>query len=483
MVLSLTSGFIFIFLAISLTVYWLFRRWIKVQNLILLAISYTFYGFFDWTPLIFILTFTLFNYLTGIYLEKLKNQYKKILERFTVIGNLVAMGFLKYFDFFSPQISSLLSLLGIPLDPFIINFIVPLGLSYYTLQVIAYNIEVYRGKIRATRDFVEFAVFVAYFPKLTVGPIEAPDKFLGQISQKRQMHWEDVSGAVQLMILGYFKKIVIADFIANYLNTFYATPLNYTSIDALLVIVIYPLQIYADFSGYTDIVRGMSKMFGIQLMENFREPFLAQNPRDFWSRWHISLTTWLRNYIYIPLGGNKKGKSRQFFNTTVTFVLCLMWHDIVVNMLIYALLQSFYVITHQIIIAFSKQRQYDLNLKPKNVQRRLHILFCFISYQLQVFTFVFFRTSSPQAAWTIIDLILTPKLSDATLYFTGQLIVASISVVFLTYFLDKRQDHLKTHEIFSDLNWFKRGLIFTIMIMAIIGFRVGTYSTFIYQGF
>ncbi len=484
MVLSFTSGFIFIFLAIALTIYWVVHRSIKVQNLVLLLLSYVFYGCFDWPPVLFLLGSTVFNYTLGIYLEKLQGKSKKILERFAVVGNLGFLGFLKYFDYFSQNVSDFFSSYDIAIDPVILNLILPIGMSYFTLQVIAYDIEVYRGSLPATRDFVQFACFVAYFPKLIMGPIEAPAKFLSQIAQQRKMSWDKVSGASQLLVLGFFKKIVIADLIGNYISIFYLNPTNYSSMAANLVVVLYVLQIYADFSGYTDIIRGFSRLFGIELTENFQQPYLAQNPRDFWDRWHISLTTWLRNYIYFPLGGNRKGRRRQNFNTIATFVLCLLWHNLAINYALYGFIQGIYLIAHRSILESAKRRNFDLNQKSPRTQKWVRALFCFISFELQNFTFILFRTSSPQAAGIILGvLVVSPMsiLSDGG--YILQLIIILVFAAILLYKIDIRQERAKTHEIFTEMKWYTRGALYVIMVLTTIGFQFSTYVPFIYQAF
>jgi len=315
MPLNFTDFSFLIILFIGLIIYWSFSKFIKTQNTILLGLCYFIYGFGSLWLLIIIFSSTIFNYFSGILLGKKFNQKKK--KRILVLSiliNLSNLVFFKYFNFFSENITYLLNIFGLNIDPFILNIIVIIGISFYTLQVIAYNIDVYREIINPIKRFIDFAVFLAYFPKLASGPIEHPKNFIPEIEKRKKLSNCDFSGAIQLILFGYFSKVVIADLISYHIGDFYLNPSAYNSTDALLITFLYTIQIYADFAAYSNIARGISKLFGINLMINFNQPYLSTNIRAFWRTWHISLTEWLRDYLYIPLGGDRKGSKRLQLN-------------------------------------------------------------------------------------------------------------------------------------------------------------------------
>ncbi|OGU58039.1 MAG: hypothetical protein A2V66_15755, partial [Ignavibacteria bacterium RBG_13_36_8] len=354
---------------------------------------------------------------------------------------------------------------------------------FFTFQVISNNVEVYRRKIPATHDFISFAVFIAYFPKLVAGPIEQPQKILPQIFQEKHLQKEKVTSAFQLMLIGYFKKIVIADIIAYNINHFFDSPESFGSVHSLLITFLYTLQIYADFSAYTEIIRGVSLLFGINLTENFNQPYLSQNPREFWQRWHISLTTWLREYLYIPLGGNRKGKKRIYLNIMIVFILSGLWHGAGINFVIWGALHGLYLVIHRGFGEIAKRKNFDLESKGKKNNLVIKACYWFITFQLVSFAWIFFRAPDLNIAFIIIKQSFSFSYDLTICIFQDQVFQLLIFCGIILCMIDIIQYKKKTHEIFTGMNWILRGIIFAVMFITILLFQFESYTPFIYAGF
>ena len=298
------------------------RRWV------LLAASYVFYGAWDWRFLGLILLSTVVDFTVARGLERTAvERRRRALLVASIAANLGILGLFKYGGFFVASASALLARVGLEPNPALLDVVLPVGISFYTFQTISYTVDVYRGELRAERDLATFALYVAYFPQLVAGPIERATHLLPQLRAERaRPDAEDVSSALGLIVLGLVKKVVIADSLAPIVNRAYSDPGNLSAVSAWAAAIAFALQIYGDFSGYTDIARGTSRLLGIELMVNFRQPYLSRNLTEYWRRWHVSLSTWLRTYLYIPLGGNRHGGRRTVRNLMITMVLGGLWH-------------------------------------------------------------------------------------------------------------------------------------------------------------
>lgn len=297
------------------------------QNWLLLGASYLFYGWWDWRFLGLLAGTTTIDWLVGLLLEhpRLADRRKTVLA-VSVVANLAVLGTFKYLGFFAASASVLAARFGIELDPVTLHVVLPVGISFYTFQSMAYTIDVYRRELPAVRSLPDFALFVAYFPQLVAGPIERATHLVPQLTQPRVITVEQWRDGVSLIVLGLVKKIAIADFVAGHVTRTFAGPANWSSLDLLLGVYAFALQIYGDFGGYSDMARGTSKLFGVELMANFRWPYFASSITDFWRRWHVSLSSWLRDYLYVPLGGNRKGPARRYLNLLITMLLGGLWH-------------------------------------------------------------------------------------------------------------------------------------------------------------
>lgn len=322
--MSFVSVAFFIFLPVVFAVYWLLGRNLRWQNLWLLLASYVFYGWWDWRFLILILITSVSSFVSGLWLEHA--QHKRAVVASNIVLNLGILGVFKYYDFFVENLQELFLQVGYSLDVPTLRLILPVGISFYTFQSLSYTIDVYRGKLRATNDVVAFFAYIAFFPQLVAGPIERASHLLPQMLGSRTFRYDEATDGLRRMLWGFFKKMVVADNCAVAVNLIWE---NYAEADALTLIggmLLFTFQIYGDFSGYSDIAIGTSKLFGINLMENFRLPYFSKNIGEFWRRWHISLMAWFRDYLYIPLGGSREGNIRTVRNVFIVFLLSGLWH-------------------------------------------------------------------------------------------------------------------------------------------------------------
>jgi D-alanyl-lipoteichoic acid acyltransferase DltB (MBOAT superfamily) len=323
---------LFFFGVLALT--WPLRKAVPARNLLLLIASYYFYGCWDWRFLSLIVVSTLVDYLVGLAFDidrvdpdvrPVRTRRHKLLLVASLVTNLGLLGFFKYFGFFVDSFQNLLSALGLHIGVTTLHIVLPVGISFYTFQTLSYTIDLYRGKITTERSLLNFGLFVAFFPQLVAGPIERASRLLPQIRAATHFGWEKFQTGIYLIGWGLFKKVVIADNIGKVADQVFASQ-DPTGIEVIIAVYSFAIQIYCDFSGYSDIARGVARCLGFELILNFNLPYFATNPSDFWRRWHISLSTWLRDYLYISLGGNRYGSRRTYINLMATMVLGGLWH-------------------------------------------------------------------------------------------------------------------------------------------------------------
>jgi len=311
------------------------------QNWLLLLASYYFYAAWDWRFLGLLLASTVVDYSCARALDGSGTEARRKAILWLSIGfNLSVLGFFKYFNFFADNLHALLSSLGWRVDFVTIRVLLPIGISFYTFMTMSYVIDVYRREIPATRRLLEFAVFVAYFPHLVAGPILRASRLLPQIHEPRRISGQQVRDGLWLIAWGFFLKIFVADNVAGVANAVFEPDTTPTGINVLVGVYAFTLQIFGDFAGYTNIARGTSKLMGIELVENFRFPYLVRSPQEFWRHWHISLSTWLRDYLYIPLGGNRGSESRTRLNLMITMVLGGLWHGAAWTFILWGIYQG-----------------------------------------------------------------------------------------------------------------------------------------------
>lgn len=316
-----------IFLPIVFLLYWfVFSRSLRLQNFFILAASYLFYGWWDWRFLILIAFTTACSFASGLLIEKYrsKGSTARLISVLNILVNLFILGLFKYYDFFAASFADIF--MDGRTDGLLLNLILPVGISFYTFQALSYSIDVYKGKIEATHDAVQFFAYVSFFPQLVAGPIERATNLLPQFSSPRIFSYADASDGLRQMLWGFFKKIVVADNCATYVNAVYGSFHDQSASTLLLGAILFSIQIYGDFSGYSDIAIGTARLFGIRLMQNFRFPYFSRDIAEFWRRWHISLTSWFRDYIYIPLGGSRVSRVKVVRNTFIVYLVSGFWH-------------------------------------------------------------------------------------------------------------------------------------------------------------
>jgi len=315
-----------LFLPMVFVLYWMART-SRIRNIILLIASYVFYGKWDYRFLILIAVSSLADYLIGHKIYAANSNKKKFFFLLcSLVLNLGILGVFKYFNFFTESFVDLLRTLNCSMEFKTLEIILPVGISFYTFQTLSYSIDIYRGTLKPTKDILRFFTFVAFFPQLVAGPIERASNLLPQFSNLQRFDYALARSGLQLMLWGFFKKVVIADRLAEYVNIVYSSPYEYSGLPLIIATIFFAVQIYCDFSGYSDIAIGVARLFGIRLMTNFRTPYFATSLREFWQRWHISLSTWFRDYLYIPLGGSKTSTLKIYRNIIITFLVSGLWH-------------------------------------------------------------------------------------------------------------------------------------------------------------
>ena len=316
------------FLPIVFILYWfVFNKKLKTQNILLLVSSYVFYGWWDWRFLFLILFSSFIDFVLGIKLSKSESKLnRKLLLLTSVAVNIGFLGFFKYYNFFAESFANAFTFFGQSINPERLNIILPVGISFYTFQTLSYTIDVYKNKLKPTTNVISFFAFVSFFPQLVAGPIERATNLLPQFYKKRTFKYVAAVDGMRQILLGLFKKIVIADNCATLVNTIFDNPENFSGSTLFVGAVLFAFQIYGDFSGYSDIAIGTARLFGFNLMKNFALPYFSRDIAEFWRRWHISLSTWFRDYVYIPLGGSRGSLSLQIRNIFIIFIVSGFWH-------------------------------------------------------------------------------------------------------------------------------------------------------------
>ncbi|MCF8219495.1 MAG: hypothetical protein K9I29_09540 [Bacteroidales bacterium] len=320
----------------------------KYKKPLLLIASYFFYGYWDWRFTGLLAISTIADYFIGKKLYSTEAPKKRKWFLFSsMFINLGILAFFKYFGFFVDSFETLAGVFGLQLDFIHLNIILPVGISFYTFQTMSYTIDIYRKKLEPTNNFIDFAVFVSFFPQLVAGPIERARNLLPQIARLSKPKRKQIEEGISLIVTGLFIKVMIGDTAGRFVDHIFGNPEIYKSFELISALILFSVQIYADFSGYSSIARGVAKLLGIELMKNFEQPYLSANITEFWRRWHISLSSWLKDYLYISLGGNRKGKSRTYVNLMITMLLGGLWHGASWNFVIWGGLHGIYLAVHK----------------------------------------------------------------------------------------------------------------------------------------
>jgi len=453
--------------------YWALKH--RHQNTLLLIASYVFYGAWDWRFLFLIFTSTLIDFILAQYIHGASIQKrKKFYLVLSIIANLTVLGFFKYYNFFSFELNSLFVNIGITSMLPTLDVILPVGISFYTFQTMSYSIDVYRDEIKPTRNFKDYALYVSFFPQLVAGPIERSSRLLPQVLHKRKWEKDYFLEGLYLIFYGLFLKIVIADNMApitNYIFSKDASQLG--SLEILLGIYAFAFQIYGDFAGYSSIARGIAKWLGFDLMVNFRMPYFAKDPSDFWKRWHISLSSWFRDYVYIPLGGNRDGKLASHRNLILTMFLSGLWHGAAWTYVLWGILHGLYL---SIFNVFKIKKG-----KPSAGKNRVKSVFSMIlMFHLVCLAWLLFRAKDFDQAWSFLIRLFSLSMEVST-FFIGSVSLMVFYIVPLLsyeYWTEKRGlMALSKHSVVV------QALFYVYIIIMLLFFPSPTAHEFIYFQF
>lgn len=382
-----------VFLPVAFILYWFFtNKNLRHQNILLLVLSYFFYSCWDWRFLFLLMFSTLLDYFTGLKMSEGNQRSKKFWLYLSVIVNLGFLGIFKYFNFFADSFAAAISQLGIRFDPWTLNVILPVGISFYTFHGLSYVFDIYRQRIKAEQNFIDYAVFVAFFPLLVAGPIERATHLLPQIKQKRTFDYSKAVDGLRQILWGFFKKIVIADNCAIYVKEIFGNSAEYSGSTLLLGSIFFAFQIYGDFSGYSDIALGTARLFGIELLRNFAFPYFSRDIAEFWRRWHISLSSWFRDYLYIPLGGSKGGTWMKVRNTFIIFIVSGFWHGANWTFITWGALNAIYFMP--LLLTNKNRDNIEIVAQGKLLPTIKELANMLITFILVLFAWIFFRAES-----------------------------------------------------------------------------------------
>ena len=375
-----------VFLPIVFAVYWALHNSLRSQNIMLLTASYIFYGWWDARFLSLIVASTVVDYLLGQYLAAATNALKrKLLLTASMIFNLGLLGVFKYYNFFMENFMEIANSVGLHTNPVLLKIALPVGISFYTFQTMSYTIDIYRKQLEPTKDFIAFAAFVGYFPQLVAGPIERASNLLPQMSKRRYFDYQKAVDGMRQALWGFFKKVVIADAVAPLVDQAFGDPSGFSAIALITGALLFSIQIYCDFSGYSDIAIGISKIFGIDLMQNFRTPYFSRDIAEFWRRWHISLSTWFRDYLYIPLGGSRGSTALKVRNTFAIFIVSGFWHGANWTFIIWGLINALLFLP----LLLAKRNRSNLNDPEISDLHRI-----LLTFSITTVAWIFFRADS-----------------------------------------------------------------------------------------
>lgn len=467
-----------IFFPIVFLLYWfVFNRRLWLQNIFILATSYVFYGWWDWRFLFLIIASSLTDYVVGLQIAKSKTKKQRLAWLWiSLLLNIGLLFIFKYFNFFTTSFAEAFSLFGVSLNVTTLNFILPVGISFYTLQTLSYTFEVYKGTISPTKNIVAFFGYVAFFPQLVAGPIERAQYLLPQFFERRRFSYEEGKDGIKRVAWGLFKKIAVADVLAEHVALIFSDPGSMSSGMLLMGTSLFIFQLYADFSGYSDIAIGTAQLLGFKLRDNFLCPFFSRDVAEYWRRWHISLTSWFRDYVYIPLGGSRNGRVNQLRNIMAAFVLSGLWHGANMTFLVWGAVSA---LTYIPLIFGNKHRRHlDGVAEGKSVPTFRELVQMIVAFFLFSLPALFFRSDSLQTAWTYIVTLVTDLQFTVTDAVVRDLYVIVVLLVFEWF------SRTKSHPLqLTITNRWTRFAIYFVVLYMTIGHIPATPQEFFYFQF
>jgi alginate O-acetyltransferase complex protein AlgI len=411
--MTFTTLTFIVFLVFTFTLYWALKERFR-QNIFLTIVSYVFYGWWDYRFCLFLFASSLVDYCVGLRLGRTDDpKVRRWLLCVSIFFNLSVLGFFKYANFFAANFEKVMGKIGWHVDPFTLNIILPVGISFYTFQTLSYTIDVYRRDTQPTKNLINYLCYLSFFPQLVAGPIERGTHLIPQVLSNRTFNYHLAAEGCRQMLWGFFKKMVIADNLAPIANLAYATPAAMNGPQLAIATVAFAFQVYCDFSAYSDIAIGTARLFGFDLMQNFAQPYFSQSMAEFWRRWHISLSTWLKDYVYIPLGGSRVVAWRKPVNLMITFLVSGLWHGAAWNYVIWGGLHGLLLIIEPLWNRQPALKVTDISGGNELWPRPQVFLRILATFTLTCFTWIFFRASGAGAALLIIRKIIADAFNGA----------------------------------------------------------------------
>ncbi|MBC7605482.1 MAG: MBOAT family protein [Burkholderiales bacterium] len=469
-----------IFLPIVFLLYWFATKGnMKIQNLLLLISSYFFYSCWDYRFLFLLIFSTVLDYVTGLKMHDAKSEgLKKFWFWLSITINLGFLGVFKYFNFFADSFAEALSLVGFQADVWTLKVILPVGISFYTFHGLSYVIDIYKNRIKPERNFIDYSVFVSFFPLLVAGPIERATHLLPQIQRKRQFNSQNAVDGLKQILWGLFKKMVIADNCAIYANMVFNDSSEYSGSTHVVAAIFFAFQIYGDFSGYSDIALGTARLFGIDLLRNFAFPYFSRDIAEFWRRWHISLSTWFRDYLYIPLGGSKGGTWMRIRNTFIIFLVSGFWHGANWTFIVWGFLNALFILPS---ILFSTNRNHlDIVAQGKTFANFKEIGAILVTFSLTVLGWIFFRADNLTDAFAFIGKIFSISVFSKPEGITNSTVWLLVAFIVMEWLGREEQYAIAK----TGINWPKplRWIFYYVIVIVIFEYR-GISQQFIYFQF
>ena len=476
-----------LFLPIVFILYWFcFQKKLKAQNILILAASYFFYSCWDWRFLFLLIFSTALDYYTALKVERAAtNTNRKFWFWLSIIVNLGFLGVFKYYDFFASSFSEALSILGFSANPWLLDMVLPVGISFYTFHGLSYVIDVYYKRINAERNFVEYAVFVSFFPLLVAGPIERATHLLPQIKVVRSFDYGRALDGMRQILWGLFKKVVIADNCAEYANIVFDGANNFSGSTMLLGAIFFSIQIYGDFSGYSDIALGTARLFGIELLKNFSFPYFSRDIAEFWRRWHISLSSWFRDYLYIPLGGNKGSMGIRIRNTFIIFIVSGFWHGANWTFIFWGALHAIYFLP--LLLMKSNRNHLETVAAGKWLPTLSELMKMLLTFLLVTFGWIFFRAVDMHHAFAFIDGMFTTEffVSKAGDFARATVHPAVLSFYLFIFFITEwmgRESHFALQKWGVGKSFLLRWFFYFFLLFSVLIYS-GKQEQFIYFQF
>lgn len=472
-----------IFLPIVFVLYWLTKARRK-QNILLMIASYYFYACWDWRFLFLLAFSTFLDYYTGLKIEESQKKSSKKFWFWLSVGvNLGFLGFFKYYNFFAESFAELFAGFGFQINPWVLQIILPVGISFYTFHGLSYVIDIYKERIKAEKSWIDYALFVSFFPLLVAGPIERATHLLPQIKKERNFSYSNAVDGLRQILWGLFKKMVVADNCAYYANMIFNDYHNYTGVTLIFGAVLFAFQIYGDFSGYSDIALGTARLFGFDLLRNFSYPYFSRDIAEFWRRWHISLSSWFRDYLYIPLGGSKGGNWMRIRNTFIIFIVSGFWHGANWTFIVWGFLNALFIMPS--IVLKTNRNNLNIVAEGRIFPNFREITQLIITFSLACFAWIFFRSNSVTDAFEYIGRIFS-TLGTGIGYpyklLNGDLKVLIFVVIMLIFEWFMREELHPLRKPFTKLPTIARWIIYFLLATLVLLFA-GEQAEFIYFQF